>query len=211
MLIPFDQLFTRHGVQPVGVLHVGAHEGQEAEAYNQLRVPRVIWVEANPETHRKLVAHVGRMPGHSTILACVADEDGKPVDFHIASNAGQSSSILEWGTHTLVHPEVRWTRHLKMKTSRLDTLIHDRGVRLKPGWFLNLDLQGAELRALKGLGSLIDFFNWAYIEVNEQQLYKGCPLVGEMDAFMSAAGFRRAETQMSGNHGWGDALYTRIV
>lgn len=209
MLIPFNQLFTRHGVQPVGVLHVGAHEGQEAAEYNLLRVPRVVWVEANPETHRKLVAHVGRMPGHSTILACVADEDGKPVDFHVASNAGQSSSILEWGTHTLVHPEVRWTRHLKMNTSRLDTLINDRGIRLKPGWFLNLDLQGAELMALKGLGALLGFFNWAYVEVNEQHLYKGCPLVGEMDDFMAAAGFRRVETKMSGNHGWGDALYVR--
>lgn len=209
MLIPFSELFRRHGIKPTGILHVGAHLGQEAEEYNKLKVPEVIWVEANPGIYKLLNEHVGKMPGHRTIQACVGEKDGTPVDFHIASNQGQSSSILEFGTHATVHANVKWVGHLKMTTSRLDTLMFERRIRFKPGWFLNLDLQGAELMALRGLGSLLDFFSWAYIEVNEQHLYKNCPLVGEIDAFLAEKGFKGADVKMSGNHGWGDKLYIR--
>ena len=34
-------------------------------------------------------------------------------------------------------------------------------------------------------------------------------LIGELDAFMAANGFRRTVTMMAGSTGWGDALYVR--
>lgn len=209
MLIPFSELWRKHKIRPDGILHVGANTGQEAEEYNKLGVKQVVWVEAIPEVHLKLVQHVGRMPGHQTILACVSDRDGDDVQFHVASNQGQSSSFLEFGTHATTHPNVRWVDHIRMRTSRLDTLLMEKHLRLSPDWFLNMDLQGAELLALKGLGTCLDCFKWAYLEVNEKQLYKGCPLVGELDQFMKEKGFVGADSKMSGSHGWGDKLYIR--
>ena len=38
--------------------------------------------------------------------------------------------------------------------------------------FLNIDIQGAELLALKGMGELLHHFDYAYIEVNHDYVYK---------------------------------------
>jgi len=210
MLIPFDQLFARHNVEPVGVLHLGANTGQEAEAYHKQGVKRVIWIEANPDLMPALKKYLEPYPLQRAICACVSDQTGTSVTFHIANNDGQSSSFLEFGTHAKEHPSVRYCSHIHMRTDRVDELFHLLGISLEPrGWFLNVDIQGAELLALKGMGSLLWQFNWAYIEVNERELYKGCPLVGEIDAYLQTFGFAGVETKMTGA-GWGDKLYVRV-
>ncbi len=157
MLIPFDQLFARHGIKSKGCCHLGANDGGERDAYHKLGIERCIWIEAVPAVFKKLISNITGYPGNIALCACLSDRD------------------IELGT----------------------------------GWFLNVDLQGAELLALKGMGDLLKHFDHAYIEVNERELYKGCPLVGEIDAFMAKAGFVRKETVMT-KHFWGDALYQRV-
>lgn len=209
MLIPFQDLFRRHGIRPTGILHLGANTGQEAGDYNALGITRVIWVEASPSLFPKLVAHVSPY-GHRALKACVAEVDGDRRKFHIANNKGQSNSLLELGTHRQAHPEVHYIGDIEMTTIRVDSLLKKHGLFINsPGWFLNADLQGAELMALRGMEGLLKFFSHLYLEINERPLYVGCPLVGELDGFLKPHGFRRAETKMSGNHGWGDALYTK--
>lgn len=72
--------------------------------------------------------------------------------------------------------------------------------------FLNMDIQGAELKALRGMGDILKQFKWAYLEVNKAELYKGCALVEDIDLYMLSYGFRRVETSWTGAM-WGDALY----
>jgi hypothetical protein len=72
-----------------------------------------------------------------------------------------------------------------------------------------MDLQGAELMALQGLGKEIDKIDFAYLEVNKDYLYEGCALIQDIDAFMEVNGFKRVELEWCGNFGWGDAFYTR--
>lgn len=209
MLIPFQELFARHHVSPIGVLHLGANEGQEASVYSKHGIDTVIWVEALPEVCAKLQHHIEQFPGQMALCACVSDVDGLEVQFHVANNQAQSSSFLEFGTHSKEHPSVRWVRHETMRTIRVDTLLLQKDlVPQGDQWFLNVDLQGAELFALRGMGEMLRTFRWAYIEVNERELYKGCPLVGELDQFMVMNGFLGAEVRMT-NFGWGDKLYVR--
>lgn len=206
MLIPFDYLWSKYNIRSTDVLHLGANEGQEGESYHKCGVERVIWVEALPSAYRKLAAKT-REPDQA-LLACVSDKDGDKISFKVASNQGQSSSILDFGTHMREHPTVKFTGRIDMKTVRVDTLLESYSIRIAPGAFLNIDLQGAELLALKGMGNLIVDFDYAYIEVNRAELYKGCPMVEEIDAFLEPFGFERAETKWTGN-GWGDALYVK--
>lgn len=207
MLIPFDYLFKKHQIRPQGVLHLGANEGQEAEEYEKAKVPFVIWVEAIPSVYEKLVQRVRKYPTHICLCACVSDVDGKEVTFNVANNQGQSSSFLEFGTHAQEHPTVKFIDKLTLATSRVDTLLFafQRNIN---HWFLNVDLQGAELLALKGMGHYLWGFDWAYIEVNEKELYKGCPLVGEIDAYLALHELKPAEVKMTGS-GWGDKFYKR--
>jgi FkbM family methyltransferase len=209
MLIPFDQLFQRYiKLPPPGALHLGANTGQEANTYFRLGIRSVIWVEAIPELFSQLRKNIQNYPGNVALQACVSDVDGKEVAFHVANNGGQSSSFLELGTHSKEHPSVKFVRDIKLTTSRVDSLLKDHGLEIGKGWFLNMDLQGAELLAMKGMGTLIKKFAYVYVEVNEKHLYKGCPLVGEIDAFLAPFGFKGVETKMTGS-GWGDKFYVR--
>lgn len=202
MLIDFKTIVRKYG-KPNGVLHCGANIGEEAEAYNSQGVKRVCWIEANPELIPTLQANVLKY-GHKVIKACVGDMEGFEVVFHISNNQSQSSSILELGTHKIAHPEVHYVGDITMKMRRLDQM---------SCWgeydFLNMDLQGSELKALKGMGDTLDDFKYAYLEVNKEELYKGCALIDEVDIYMRGFGFKRVETKWAGNTGWGDALYIK--
>jgi len=207
MLFNFDQLVRRWKIKPEGVLHVGASEGQEAEAYVRNGIIRQIWIEAIPEVYETLKANLKSNLNAKAINACISNEDGKTVTFHVASNGGQSSSMLEFDTHSKVHPDVTFVKDITLITERIDTIFSPDY--FKGEWLLNIDLQGAELKALHGMGNLLNSFKWAYIEVNKAHLYKDCPLIGDIDSYMAGFGFARVEVKWCGNTCWGDAVYIR--
>lgn len=209
MLIPFDQLWKRYRITSEGVLHLGAHLGQEALAYAALGVRRVVWVEALPDIHARLAERVAQYPGSVALRACLSEADGDKVTFRRANNESQSSSFLEFGTHAQEYPGTKFVEEIEMLTSRVDTLLREYEITIGTGWFLNVDLQGAELKALKGMGKLLWNFDFAYVEVNEKELYKGCPMVCEIDSYLDKFGFAGAETKMMKATGWGDKLYVR--
>ena len=74
---------------------------------------------------------------------------------------------------------------------------------------MNIDIQGAELLALKGMGDLIKYFDYVYLEVNSDYVYKKCALVHEIDDYLSKYNYVRVETSWT-DAKWGDALYIRI-
>jgi len=207
MLFNFDQLVRRWKIKPEGVLHIGASEGQERGAYLINGIHRQIWIEAIPEVYETLKENLKTNPQAKAINACISDRDGEQVTFHIASNGGQSSSILDFDTHSQVHPDVKFVKDITLTTERIDTIFSPDY--FKGEWLLNIDLQGAELKALHGMGNLLKSFKWAYIEVNNKHLYKDCPLIGDIDSYMGNFGFTRVDLKWCGNFGWGDAIYIR--
>lgn len=206
MLIPFTDLQKRYDFTPKGVVHVGAHEGQELNEYHKIGIDRMIFIEALPEIYNRLVKNCSPYPDILCFNECVSDVDDQEVIFNVSSNDGQSSSFLQLGTHKDVHPEVRYVKSIPMKTIRLDTLL--KGIDIDFD-FLNMDLQGAEGHALKGMGDLLDQFNYLYLEVNKKELYKNCALVEEIDSYVENYGFKRVETLWCGNTFWGDAFFVR--
>lgn len=209
MLIDFNYLFKKYKISATGVLHVGANVGEEAKAYYDNGIQRTIWIEANKRIFELLKINVAIYPEAHCINACIGDETGKEVTFNIANNGSQSSSILQLGTHKDVHPEVYFMDSEEMVTHRLDDIIPACDYNIKDYTFLNIDLQGAELMALKGMGGLLNEINYAYLEINKAELYIGCPLVEEIDDYMSGYGLYRVETKWAGNTGWGDCLMIR--
>ena len=206
MLIPFRQLAAKYGMKPKGVLHVGAHFGQEAEEYAFIGCNRMIFIEAIPDIYEQLKRNLEPYLDAMAINACISDVDGDTTWFNISNNEGQSSSLLELGIHKTEHPDVMYSDRIEVTTTRLDTLFNDFPLECE---MLNLDLQGAELMALKSLGSRLDEFKWLYIEVNKAPVYVGCPLVEEIDSYVAQFGFRRVETRWCGSFSWGDSLFIK--
>jgi FkbM family methyltransferase len=205
MLIPFSELFKKYKIQPKGVLHVGASSGQEIAEYYKNGIKATVWIEALRDVYEQLKINISKYPDAIAINQCISDVDGKEVQFNVANNEGQSSSFLEFGTHTKEHPTVKFVNRIKMETIRLDTLIEKYRLDMDKYDFLNIDLQGAELLALKGLGEYLKGFKFLYLECNRAELYKGCPMVEELDEYVKPFGFERVETKWTGN-GWGDCV-----
>jgi FkbM family methyltransferase len=201
MLIDWNDLKTYINSEITGVLHVGGHLAEELDIYSSNGIDHVTWVEADrsrSEKIRKLVPS-----NHLVIEAVVGDEDGKIVTFHEANN-GQSSSILELGTHLVEHPEVYYVSENQFTMRRIDSLIEEFNI---PNFnFVNLDIQGAELLGLIGMGQALDQVTYIYTEVNKKSLYENCCLISDLDIYLKD--FQRVITEMT-QFGWGDAFYVR--
>src|ERR1700722_648246 len=202
MLVPVDTLAKTFGVRPTGVLHVGAHEAEEWEEYQRVGWRPVTWVEMLPEKAELLRAKFAADQLTTVINAACWDEDGQQLPLFRANN-GQSSSLLAPDHHLKAHPTVTFVTEDSMTTSRLDSLLPKQAT----FDFLNFDIQGAELKALKGLGSRLADVSWAYLEINRKPLYAGCALLPDLDKFLAERGFYRVVLRMAGDSGWGDALY----
>jgi len=200
MLIPLHDLVQKYNLKMTGVLHVGAHAGEENDAYLAEGVPQhnIHWVEAIPELCTELSK---RLPN---VIQGVVSDKVETVEFKITNNF-QSSSILELKTHLEAHPSINVVKRVWTTTTTLDTIVNGRGIQAN---FLNMDIQGAELKCLQGFEENLKMIDYIYAEVNTKELYAGCAQLPELDAWLAARGFKRVEISMTG-WGWGDALYIR--
>src|SRR5713226_7875784 len=96
------------GFEPTGLIHVGANTGQEFDDYRRAGLRQVLYIEPIRYIYEELKRKVEQVTGHFAINALCAERDDASVDFHISSNEGHSSSMLNFGWHSGEHPEVRW-------------------------------------------------------------------------------------------------------
>lgn len=201
MLIPVKVLRRFWKVTPSGVVHVGAHSAEELSDYESYGFGPVVWVEAQPNLVSELKM---RVQAPSEVLeALVWDKSGERMSLKVTNN-GQSSSVFEFGTHVIDYPEIEVVDEISLSTKRLDEILprdfhHN---------FLNIDIQGAEYQALKGLGLLIARFSYIYLEVNRGQVYHGINQVVDIDSLLGESGFLRVATVWT-SASWGDALYIK--
>ena len=201
MLISVSDLVNFWGVKPKNVLHIGAHNAEELEAYTKHNWNQVTWVEAQPDKieylKKKLPVH------HKLIEAAVWNESGISLELKVMTNT-ESTSLLNLGTHASEHPSVTLNYEIPIKTQVLNDLIP---LNETPD-LITLDIQGAELKALEGFGTRIRDVRWIYCEVNKDYLYEGCCLVSDLDTYLEKFGFKRIVTRWT-YHGWGDALFVQ--
>lgn len=201
MLIPLYQLIQKYRINFKGILHVGAHECEELNDYEKF-LPRdkILWIEALPE---KVSLCRDRYPNINIENAIVSDVE-EDIIFKVSNN-GQSSSILDFGLHSKYHPHVHYINSFQSKTSLLKNIIPKYNIDYN---FLNFDIQGAELKALKGMEDYLPNIDYLYTEVNSDYVYKDCSLVTELDKYLEKFNLVRIETKWT-DYKWGDAFYIK--
>jgi FkbM family methyltransferase len=206
MLINFEVIVGRYG-RPKGIIHIGAHHMQEKTVYEKFDLYNTVWIEANPKIVEFLHQNVTLNEKEQIYNYAITDSFEEFIDLHITS-FDQSSSIFRLGTHKKYYPQISETECLRVPAKRMDTLITENNIKIEDYDFLNLDIQGAELLALKSFGTYLNNIKYIYTEVNSEPLYEGCCLLSELDSFLNEKGFERVEIQMTSAN-WGDAFYIR--
>lgn len=132
------------------ILHIGAHEGEEALNYANLGFREVAWVEAQPEIFERLKVIVG---SDYCLQAAVWSKRTK-LELNISSNS-VSTSLLEFGEMT-PWKDLKTLKKVQIETITLANVVEifNRRNLLVEKFVLVLDIQGAEFEALKTIGQI---------------------------------------------------------
>ena len=75
--------------------------------------------------------------------------------------------------------------------------------------FINLDIQGVELRALKSMEKYLENIDYIYTEVNTEEVYKNCDKMEDLTNYLSNFGFKLVDARIYKQFGWGDGFYIK--
>ena len=188
-----------------GIIHIGARYAEELKCYEHFDIPNILWIEADPEAEQKLKKAVENNKGSTVALFAVSDQNGTAT-LHQTSNEGHSSSLLKLKEHSKYYPGITESKAIEVPAKRLDDYL---SAEEKSKYnVIVIDIQGAELIALKGAIETLEHIDAIIAETNYDELYEGSVFVQDLDGFLARHGFTRTDS-MSIKHYTGDALYIK--
>lgn len=203
MLLNLQKLKEKYDLNVKGVIHIGAHFGQELSSYENLNIKNVMFFEPLPYTFERLKSNT--QGKNVTLVNTALGNMVGEIEMNVETvNEGQSSSILEPHIHLQQYPHIRFNDKIKVKITKLDTFIEEK----EKYNFINVDVQGYELEVFKGSSEFLNHIDYIMTEVNRDEVYKNCVRIEELDNFLSNYNFVRVETTWDGGT-WGDAFYIK--
>ena len=185
-----------------GIIHIGAHFGQEIPDYIDCGIQDMVMFEPLEENFKVLAEKAkglnANIVGHQVALG---PEPGK-TKMYVSDHNRISSSILKPKVHLTHHPNVKFPETEEVEVNCLDN--YD----CFNYNFINMDVQGYELEVLKGGKKTLDQVDYVYCEVNRDEVYENNAFVEELDEFLAEYNMERVMTSWEGQI-WGDALYVR--
>lgn len=213
-----ESLLAHLGAVRGGVIHVGAHRGQEVASYLRAGIEPVVLIEANPEMVDALRAELGGDARVRIVHCAVADRDGT-IDLHVhTSRTGsvEPASILELKRFKEIVGTLHTPRSIPVPCRTLDSLFEDEGLDAGAFGLLNIDVQGAELRVLRGAERMLQSLRAVISEVSLIELYEGSAREDEIAEFLGRHGFRKVEAiyhtlydEQSTFPAWGECLFVK--
>jgi FkbM family methyltransferase len=184
------------------VCHVGAHRGDEVPAYVETGLTRIVLFEPVADHVATLK---NKFQGNTAVRindVAVSDHEGRASMF-LASNDGESSSLLELGTaHKREAPKVTVVGRESVEVKTLDNVLGGEVFDL-----CVLDCQGTEDKVIRGGTRFFSNVRYVYSEISRQDVYRGGCRVEEIDRLLAQHGLNRMLTRWWSS--WGDALYVR--
>lgn len=207
-----DKVMDRHSVRVA--LDVGSRDAVVAILLKE-RFPEatVYAFECNPPAIEDCKVNIGNRPSVILVDKAVSDENGL-VDFYAID---PKKTITTWPDGNIAasslyianpaYPHERYHQNkIVVEAVTLEQWAMDSKVNAVD--VLWMDLQGAELKALKGMGELLETVKVIYTEVEYKEVYFDQPLFDEVNEFLVLQGFR-LHAKMNTSVWFGDALYIR--
>ena len=211
--------FNAFGVAPVckefgidcrGVIQLGGAFGEDGADFLAAGAKRIVMVEANPESYEKICGRYAADARFVIVNCAVTDKNG-PIAFRVMNNP-VSSSVLPLSYHKEIYPDIDEVRQVTVDGMTMDTMMGElatAGVGMNEFNVLKMDIQGAEILALKGGVKTLAGIDAILTEVAIKPLYEGGASLDEMDDLLGRAGFVRMAINTADHVDWGDAFYVR--
>lgn len=164
---------------------IGAHRFDELALVNRLfpSLRAIYLFEPQAEPLEALYRLASGDPRIKVFPVAVSDADGV-ASFNVASNAGESSSLLQLGSHRDHFPHVTMQRSIEVPTRRLDSVLAEQGLELPDAMIV--DVQGAEYLVLKSLpADILHRLRLIYTEVSTEAVYESAGLLSQVEALLA--------------------------
>jgi len=213
MIFDFKEIANRLNI--TGVIHVGGFVGEELSIYRECGLYNTIMFE--PQLDLAEIIDSKMVEGEEICPIALGDEPGEATMFisetegGIKNGSGAPSSLLKPFKHLTEHKNVTFPAKKRgVLVDTLDNWISDTlSIKDELSYnFLNIDVQGYELKVLKGAERTLDNIKGLIVEVNRDEVYKDCAKIWEIDEFLENKGFKRTLLTWQ-SESWGDALYER--
>ena len=168
-----------------GVIHIGGHLGEERFKYDLLGVP-VIWIEGIREYCSQLLNVLEPFPNQLAWCYFLSDDSETEVPFYLANNDRASSSLFQLSDKN-GFPGLIMDDQILVETHRMDEIV-DREFFIKYEHVV-IDVQGAELKVLRGFGDLLYSVKSMKLEVSTYEVYKGGATYLEIKQYLTDYGF----------------------
>jgi FkbM family methyltransferase len=172
------------------ILEAGVYDGRDTEEFAKILPQANIYgFECLPYYYEVATKRLEAYPNVSLYPIALSDKS-EVLDFYVSTRQGEmtaSSSILKPRLHTKVHPEVKFESRIKVQAVSVD----DWADKCQIGKidFMWLDLQGAELRVLKGANKSLVEVKAIFTEVSLIETYEAVPLYRDLKSFLLTKGF----------------------
>lgn len=187
------------------ILDVGSYTGEQScEFAMQFPNAQIFAFEARPqsaEQTRRLVAPYANI---EVIEAAIHEYDGV-TEFHVVNDTNPGASSLFIGRELLIHP-IQQTA-ITVSAMRLDTWA--KRAKISSFDLAWMDLQGAELLALRGMGDMLRTVRAIQLEITYRELYSGQVMWPEVRAFLEANGMSLVDEWPDVCGYFGDAVFVR--
>lgn len=187
------------------ILDVGSYTGEQAcEFASQFPRAQIFAFEARPQSAETVRRTVAPFTNITVIEAAVHDFDGLTI-FQTVDELNPGASSLFLGSAPEVQP-IQQTP-ITVRALRLDTWAKEAGIdRFDLVW---MDLQGAELLALRGMGELLRTVRALQLEITYRELYSGQAMWPEVRSFLEEAGMHLVDEWIDISGYFGDAVFVR--
>jgi FkbM family methyltransferase len=191
---------------------LGAHYGQEADIYQWIE-RKVIWVEAIPKVFNQLKDNLYFYSDQEAYCLLLGDMDNIKNFFFISNNDSVSSSLFKFSKNTLdgkyfSEQALKTKNEIKLEMSKLDTFVKKNNIDISNYNHWIVDLQGAELLALKGAENSLDFCDSLLIEISKVDIYENGVLWPELKNWLIKRNFYPV-TEPLENHA--DVLFKKAI
>ena len=213
MYISIKKIIDEYNLNIKGIVHIGGCKGEELFSYYKSKIKNIILVEANPDlikglNFKKFIYNNFLRMNISIENFAAFNQNDQIMNLNITNNL-QSSSVLNLLKHSELYPNIIVKKKTKIITKTINKIFEE-NYDIKNFNFLNLDIQGAELKAMEGCSEVLSSLDAVYTEINFEELYEGCPHVNEIDLFLNEFKFKRVLTKTPDHPSWGDALYLKL-